>query len=85
MVRISNAGLADLGVREGTLNEAIPEMVKKLAVDQGREEPFRLQNNICKGYEEGESSEKLKGWSARKSRERDRMKLECGAEALCVM
>ena len=53
MVRISNGALTDLGIREGTLNEAVPEMVGKLGVE-GREEPFRLQNSICQSFEEGE-------------------------------
>ena len=53
MVRISNGALTDLGIREGTLNEAVPEMVRKLGVE-GREEPFRLQNSICKSFKEGE-------------------------------
>lgn len=43
MVRIANGALTDLGVREGTFNEAVPEMVGKLGVE-GREEAFRLQN-----------------------------------------
>lgn len=43
MVRIANGALADLGVREGTFNEAVPEMVGKLGVE-GREEAFSLQN-----------------------------------------
>ena len=53
VVRISNGALTDLGIREGTLNEAVPEMVGKLGVE-GREEPFRLQNSICQSFEEGE-------------------------------
>lgn len=43
VVRIADGALTDLGVREGTFNEAVPEMVGKLGVE-GREETFRLQN-----------------------------------------